>query len=129
MTFCLPLQGAQAPFTLSTNHSLPATQNMFIAEVIGHITATKKDSSMQGKKLLILRPQLVDENNPTQFRNGQNTIIAVDNVGAGEGELVMFSQGSSARQAEGLKPLPIDAAVIAIVDSVNVLGQNIYKCG
>ncbi len=102
---------------------------MFIAEVIGHITATKKDSSMQGKKLLILRPQLVDENNPTQFRNGQNTIIAVDNVGAGEGELVMFSQGSSARQAEGLKPLPIDAAVIAIVDSVNVLGQNIYKCG
>jgi len=102
---------------------------MFIAEVIGHITATKKDSSMQGKKLLLLRPQLVDEKNPTQFRNGQNTIIAVDNVGAGEGELVMFSQGSSARQAEGLKPLPIDAAVIAIIDSVNVLGQNIYKCG
>jgi len=102
---------------------------MFIAEVIGHITATKKDSSMQGKKLLLLRPQLVDEKNPKQFRNGQNTIIAVDNVGAGEGELVMFSQGSSARQAEGLKPLPIDAAVIAIIDSVNVLGNNIYKCG
>ncbi len=100
---------------------------MFIAEVIGHITATKKDASMQGKKLLLLRPQLVDEQNPKQFRNGQNTIIAVDNVGAGEGELVMFCQGSSARQAEGLKPLPVDAAVIAIVDSVNVLGHNIYK--
>jgi len=101
---------------------------MFLAEVIGHIIATKKDESMRGKKLLLLRPQLVDEANPTQFRNGQNTIVAVDNVGAGEGELVMFCQGSSARQAEGLKPLPIDAAVIAIVDTVNVLGQKIYKC-
>ncbi len=100
---------------------------MFLAEVIGHIVATKKDESMRGKTLLLLRPQLVDEKNPTQFRNGVNTIIAVDNVGAGEGELVMFAQGSSARQATGLKPLPVDAAVIAIVDSVHVLGKNIYK--
>ena len=100
---------------------------MFLAEVIGHIVATKKDDSMQGRKLLLLRPQLVDENDPTQFRNGANTIVAVDNVGAGEGELVMLCQGSSARQAEGLKPLPVDAAVIAIVDSVNVLGQKIYN--
>ena len=100
---------------------------MFLAEVIGHIVATKKDESMQGKKLLILRPQLVDEADPTKFRHGQNTIVAVDNVGAGEGELVMFCQGSSARQAEGLKPLPIDAAIIAIVDTVNVLGKKIYK--
>lgn len=100
---------------------------MFLAEVIGHIVATKKDESMQGKKLLLLRPQLVDESDPTQFRNGQNTIVAVDNVGAGEGELVMFCQGSSARQAEGLKPLPVDAAIIAIVDTVNVLGKKIYK--
>ncbi len=101
---------------------------MFLAEVIGHVVATKKDDSLQGKKLLLLRPQLVDEAKPTQFRNGQNTIVAVDNVGAGEGELVMFAQGSSARQAQGLKPLPIDAAVIAIVDTVNVLGKKIYKC-
>ena len=101
---------------------------MFLAEVIGHIVATKKDQSMQGKKLLLLRPQLVDENNPAQFRNGVNTIIAVDNVGAGEGELVMFCQGSSARQAEGLKPLPVDAAVVAIVDSASVLGKKIYSC-
>lgn len=101
---------------------------MFLAEVIGHIVATKKDDSMQGRKLLLLRPQLVDENDPSKFRNGSNTIVAVDNVGAGEGELVMFCQGSSARQAEGLKPLPVDAAVIAIVDSVNVLGNKIYKC-
>lgn len=102
---------------------------MFLAEVIGHVVATKKDESMNGKKLLMLRPQLVDEKNPGQFRNGSNTIIAVDNVGAGEGELVMFAQGSSARQAEGLKPLPVDAAVIAIVDTVDVLGKKIYGSG
>ncbi|MBT8036404.1 MAG: EutN/CcmL family microcompartment protein [Verrucomicrobiae bacterium] len=100
---------------------------MFLADVIGHVVATKKDDSMQGKKLLLLRPQLVDETNPTQFRNGVNTIVAVDNIGAGEGDLVMFCQGSSARQAAGLKPLPVDAAIIAIVDTVDVLGQKIYQ--
>lgn len=100
---------------------------MFLAEVIGQIVATKKDDSMQGKKLLLLCPQLVDEKNPTTFSNGVNTIVAVDNVGAGEGDLVMFCQGSSARQASGLKELPVDAAVVAIVDSVDVLGKKIYK--
>jgi ethanolamine utilization protein EutN len=100
---------------------------MFLAEVIGHVVATKKDDSMQGKKLLLLRPQLVDEKNPGQFRNGVNTIVAVDNIGAGEGDLVMFCQGSSARQAAGLKPLPVDAAIIAIVDTVDVLGTKIYQ--
>ena len=100
---------------------------MFLAEVIGQVVATKKDDSLKGKTLLLLRPQLVDEQQPAKFRNGANTIVAVDNVGAGEGELVMFCQGSSARQAEGLKPLPVDAAVIAIVDNVNILGNNIYE--
>ena len=82
---------------------------------------------MHGKKLLILRPQLVDEKDPTKFRNGANTIVAVDNVGAGEGDLIMFAQGSSARQAEGMKLLPVDAAIIAIIDRVDVLGVNIFK--
>ncbi|MGJ8678444.1 MAG: EutN/CcmL family microcompartment protein [Akkermansiaceae bacterium] len=100
---------------------------MFLAEVIGQVVSTKKDASMHGKKLLILRPQLVDEKDPTKFRNGANTIVAVDNVGAGEGDLIMFAQGSSARQAEGMKLLPVDAAVIAIIDSVDVLGKNIFK--
>ena len=99
---------------------------MFLAEVIGHVVATKKDESMTGRKLLLLRPRLVDEAQPAQFRNGNNTIVAVDTVGAGEGELVMFCQGSSARQAGGLKQIPVDAAVVAIVDSVDVLGKRIH---
>ena len=99
---------------------------MFLAEVIGQVVATKKDESMTGRKLLLLRPKLVDEAKPTQFRNGVNPIVAVDTVGAGEGELVMFCQGSSARQAGGLRKIPVDAAVVAIVDSVDVLGKKVY---
>jgi ethanolamine utilization protein EutN len=100
---------------------------MFLAEVIGQVVATKKDDSMLGRKLLLVRPKLVDESDPSRFRDGINTIVAVDTVGAGEGELVMFCQGSSARQAGGLKKIPVDAAVVAIVDSVDVLGKKVYS--
>src|SRR6476620_1987358 len=72
---------------------------MFLARVEGSVVATKKDPSMGGRKLLLLRPQLVDEKDPTKFRPGANTIVAVDSVGAGLGELVLFCQGSSARLA------------------------------
>lgn len=82
---------------------------------------------MKGRKLLILRPMLVDEANPEKFRPGQNTIVAVDNLGAGKGEWVLFCQGSSARMADGLKSLPVDAAVIGIVDRVEVQGKTTYN--
>ena len=82
---------------------------------------------MSGRKLLLLRPQLVDEKDPTTFRPGMNTIVAVDSVGAGIGELVMFCQGSSARLAPNLKDAPVDAVIIGIVDTVDVLGKEIYN--
>jgi len=100
---------------------------MFLALVEGSVVATKKDASMNGRKLLLLRPQLVDDKNPTQFRPGVNTIVAVDSVGAGIGELVMFCQGSSARLAPNLKDAPVDAVIIGIVDTVDVLGKQIYN--
>jgi ethanolamine utilization protein EutN len=99
---------------------------MFLARVEGSVVATKKDASMNGRKLLLLRPQLVDDKDPTKFRPGVNTIVAVDSVGAGIGELVMFCQGSSARLAPSLKDVPVDAVVIGIVDTVDVLGKQIY---
>jgi ethanolamine utilization protein EutN len=102
---------------------------MFLAEVIGQVVATKKDEHMTGRKLLLLRPKLVDEKDPSKFRDGANTIVAIDTVGAGAGELVMFCQGSSARQANGLKAVPVDAAVVAIVDRVDVLGNAVYRSG
>ena len=100
---------------------------MYLAEVIGHVVATRKDETMVGRKLLLLRPQLVDTGKPPKFRDGPNTIVAVDTVGAGNGELVMFCQGSSARQAADLKPIPVDAAVVAIVDTVDVQGTTLYS--
>ena len=100
---------------------------MFLARVEGSVVATKKDASMSGRKLLLVRPQLVDEKDPTRFRPGANTIVAVDSVGAGVGELVMFCQGSSARLAPNLKDAPVDAVIIGIVDTVDVLGKQIYN--
>ena len=82
---------------------------------------------MNGRKLLLLRPQLVDDKDPTKFRPGANTIVAVDSVGAGLGELVLFCQGSSARLAPNLKDAPVDAVIIGIVDTVDVLGNQIYS--
>lgn len=99
---------------------------MFLAKVIGAVVATKKDESMKGRKLLLLRPMLVDESNPKRLRSGVNTIVAVDNLGAGEDEMVIFCQGSSARLSSGMKSLPIDAAVVGIVDTVDVEGKKIY---
>ena len=82
---------------------------------------------MSGRKLLLLRPQLVDDKDPTRFKAGSNTIVAVDGVGAGIGEIVLFCQGSSARLAPNLKDAPVDAVIIGIVDCVDVLGKQIYS--
>src|SRR6187397_908038 len=100
---------------------------MFLAKVEGSVVATKKDPSMSGRKLLLIRPQLVDDKDPTKFRPGANTVVAVDSIGAGIGEMVLFCQGSSARLAGGMKETPVDAVVIGIVDCVDVFGKQIYN--
>ena len=100
---------------------------MFLAKVEGSVVATKKDASLSGRKLLLLRPQLVDDKDPTKFRPGVNTIVAVDSVGAGTGEMVLFCQGSSARLAPNLKDCPVDAVIIGIVDTVDVFGKEIFS--
>ena len=99
---------------------------MLLARVIGSVVATKKDDGMQGRKLLLLRPLVVDEAQPTRFRPGANTIVAVDSLGAGQDETVLFCQGSSARQAAGMQTAPVDAVVVGIVDAVEVLNRTIY---
>jgi ethanolamine utilization protein EutN len=100
---------------------------MFLAKVEGNVVATKKSPNLSGRKLLLLRPQLVDEKDPTKFRPGANTIVAVDSVGCGEGEMVLFCQGSSARLAPGLKESPVDAVIVGIVDSVDVFNKQIFS--
>jgi ethanolamine utilization protein EutN len=98
---------------------------MYLARVIGSVVSTKKDETMRGQKLLLLRPMLIDEAKPAQFRAGTNTIVAVDTLGAGSDDLVLFCQGSSARQASGMKTLPVDAVVVGLVDCVEVLGHRL----
>lgn len=100
---------------------------MFLAKVEGSVVATKKDPNMVGRKLLLIRPQLVDDKDPTKFKPGQNTVVAVDSVGAGVGEMVLFCQGSSARLAGGLKEAPVDAVIVGIVDAVDVFGKMTYN--
>lgn len=100
---------------------------MYLGKVIGSVVSTKKDESMKGRKLLMIRPMLVDPEDPSKFKPGSNTIVAIDTLGAGEGELVMFSQGSSARQADGLKQLPVDAAIVGLIDTVSIGGKKTYE--
>jgi ethanolamine utilization protein EutN len=100
---------------------------MYLGKVIGSVVSTKKDESMRGRKLLMVRPMLIDPDDPSRFKAGANTIIALDTLGAGEGEMVMLAQGSSARQADGLKAMPVDAAIVGLVDTVSILGKKTYE--
>jgi len=87
---------------------------MLLATVVGTVVATRKDERLEGKKLLVVRP--VDERGaPTG-----GFLVAVDAVSAGYRETVLVVQGSSARMAAGLGSAPVDAAVVGIVDTVDV---------
>lgn len=88
---------------------------MLLARIVGTVVATRKDERLQGRKLLVAR--LVDE----QGQDQKGHLIAVDTVGAGVREIVLIVQGSSARMAEGCKDMPVDAAVVGIVDTVDVI--------
>ncbi|HPI37089.1 MAG TPA: EutN/CcmL family microcompartment protein [Ignavibacteriaceae bacterium] len=87
---------------------------MFLGKVIGTVWSTKKDENLTGSKLLIVR-QL-----DLELKEKSNFVVAVDSVGAGEGEVVLVATGSSARQTNITKNKPVDAVVMAIVDKLDV---------
>jgi ethanolamine utilization protein EutN len=93
---------------------------MFVAKVTGSVVATQKVDSMKGQKLLVVEPFRIDEGDRTRLKSTGRTFVAVDTVGAGEGEFVLITQGSSARFTPETKTLPIDAVIIGIVDRVHV---------
>ena len=94
---------------------------MLIAKVIGTTVSTIKDEKLQGRKLLILRP--TDERgNPVG-----KPYIAIDTVDAGIGELVLTASGSSARQTAITKDTPVDAVIMAMIDSMEVEGEVVYR--
>ncbi len=85
---------------------------MILAKVVGNVVATRKDEKLVGSKLLVVQP-VEPDGNPRG-----SLVIARDTVGAGSGETVIVVQGSSARMARQSKNMPVDAAIIAIVDEV-----------
>ena len=95
---------------------------MILAVVKGNVVSTNKTEKLQGGKLLIVEEWNID----TRKASGQPK-VALDLVGAGEGELVMCVCGSSARQTEQTDKRPVDMAIIGIVDQVEMNGASCYK--
>ena len=87
---------------------------MILAKIVGTVVATRKDERLVSNKLMVVRP--VD---PAGKFEGAY-LVAVDTVDAGVGETVLVVSGSSARMASGLKDCPVDAAVVGIVDNIEV---------
>jgi ethanolamine utilization protein EutN len=87
---------------------------LILGKVIGTVWSTRKDESLVGAKFLIIR-QL-----DLEYKPKDSTMIAVDSVGAGVGEIVIVAQGSSARQTNQTKNKPVDAVVMAIVDKLDI---------
>jgi len=97
---------------------------MFLAKVIGNVVATQKNDKFQGMKLLLIQPYI---NKDRALVQSGGSVVAVDSVGAGVGECVLFTQGSSARLTPTTKEAPVDAVIVGIVDTVEVEGQKVAK--
>ena len=82
---------------------------MIIGKVIGSIVATRKNANLIGQKLMIV--QHINES------DAKGNIVAIDDVGAGIGEIVLVAQGSAARIGCGHENAPVDAAIVGIVDN------------
>jgi microcompartment protein CcmK/EutM len=89
---------------------------MLLARIVGTVVATRKDPRLVSNKLLMARP--IDPRDSSRLEGGY--LIAVDTVDAGVGETVLIVSGSSARMASGLKECPVDAAVVGIVDAIDL---------
>ena len=94
---------------------------MKIARVVGAAVSTVKVEMLRGSKLLVV--QLAT---PADELFGE-PFVAVDAVGAGEGELVLIGEGSAARQTDQSKDAPVDAVIMAILDSLDVDGQMTFR--
>lgn len=102
---------------------------MFIARVRGNVVTTQKVTRMTGRKLLIIEPLRVGEDGSGDFLPTGRTFVAVDSIGAGTEDLVLVTQGSSARMTDGTSDAPVDCVIIGIIDTVGVSGQTVYRKG
>ena len=93
---------------------------MLLGRIAGTVVATRKEPLMEGWRLLVVQ-QLGVDNKPTG-----GYVVATDAVGAGVGEVVLYASGSSARQTEITRDRPCDAVIMAIVDTFEVGGAEVY---
>ena len=94
---------------------------MNLGKVVGTVVSTRKDEKLSGTKLLVVR-QIDPQGNETGA-----FVVAIDAVGAGPGEVVLYACGSSARQTAITENRPADAVIMAIVDAVEVEGDLVYN--
>lgn len=97
---------------------------MLVCRVVGSAVSTIKDQQLKGFKLLVVR-EVTPQNNRLVGRG----FLAVDAVGAGDGELVFVTTGSSARHAERInnQNIPCDATIVGILDSIDMGGKRSYR--
>ncbi|RMD48463.1 MAG: ethanolamine utilization protein EutN [Candidatus Thermofonsia bacterium] len=94
---------------------------MFLGKVVGTLVATRKESTLEGLRFMVVRRLTVDNTEESGY------VVAADAVGAGVGEVVMVATGSSARQTRLTDKRPCDAVIMAIVDTWEVGGQTVYN--
>jgi len=92
-----------------------------MGRVVGTVVSTRKDDELVGLKFLLVKQ--VDVN----LKESEKFVVAADAVGAGMGEVVLYASGSSARQTVATNNRPVDATIMAIVDSYDVMGQQRYS--
>ena len=99
---------------------------MFIGKVTGTVVATQKIATVVGKALLLVEAMTI-KGEPATLQSTGRVAVAVDTVGAGEGELVLVTQGSSARLTEMTSNVPTDAVVVGIIDAIQAGNNELFK--
>ncbi len=95
---------------------------MTLGRVVGTVVATQKDPGLTGFKLQVVQNVDIETMEPAS-----GFVVAVDAVGAGEGEMVLCCNGSSARMTGTTEERPVDAVIVAIVDSTELNGTSVYE--
>jgi microcompartment protein CcmK/EutM len=93
---------------------------MFIGKVSGHLVTTQKEPGMANSKLVVIEAYSGASPGEPAVKPTGKVLVAIDSLGAGVGEFVLVTQGSSARMTERTKTMPVDAVVVGIVDSVRL---------